>query len=161
MRYLMAALVVLAMTAGMAEATVPFSDTVTLNEHVSWLETVCYQHDISSQIPVGNAVTEATLDVYLTDDQDRGWFGSFEMSMILGEGGVFAVGFPEVGDIEVNVAALDDGILNVGITSLIGDFMAVDSTLYGSSVPVPEPATMVLFAMGGIATAASRFRKKK
>ena len=83
------------------------------------------------------------------------------MSTILGEGGVFAIGFPEVGDIEVNVAALDDGILNVGITSLIGDFIAVDSTLYGSSAPVPEPATMVLFAMGGIATAASRFRKKK
>ena len=40
MKYLIAALVVLAMTAGMAEATVPFSDTVTLDEHVSWLETV-------------------------------------------------------------------------------------------------------------------------
>ena len=84
------------------------------------------------------------------------------MSMVTGEGNVFAIGFPEVADINVDVAALQDGLLRVYVTALAGDFIAIDSTLYGEAAPpVPEPATMVLFGLGGIATAASRFRKKK
>ena len=162
MKHLVGALVVLAMLAGVAEASVEFSQTVTLNEHLSWGETLGYQHDISRWVPEKFIVKEAMLDIDLTDDQDRHWFGSFEMSLVTGEGNIFAIGFPEIADIEIDVASLnDDGILSVYITSLAGDFIAVDSTLSGVANPVPEPATMILFAMGGIATAASRMRKKK
>ena len=162
MKHLMAALVVLVMVAGVAEATpVPFVDYVPLNEHISMWETLLYQHDITDDVPAGYAADQATLAVQLEDDQGRFECWIPEWSFVLAEGGTWTMGFPEVGDIEVNVAALDDGILDVSITSVFGDFRAVDSTLTGTASPVPEPATMVLFAIGGIATAASRFRKKK
>jgi len=161
-KHLIAALVVFAMAAGVAEATpVPFEDVVPLNEHISMWETLCYQHDITDDVPAGYEVTEATLSVQLTDDQGRWEWLIPEWSLVLAEGGTWTMGCPEVGDVEINVAALDDGLLNVSITSLVGDFIAVDSTLAGSAAPVPEPATLALFAMGGIATAATRLRKKK
>ena len=153
-------LVPLVIAAGVAEATpTPFEDIVVLGQDVEPGPSLIYNHDITAYLPAVYIMHEATLNLQLVDDTDD----ELEMSLVIGEGLTTSFGYPEVGEFEVIVAALSDGLMYVTVTSLDGDFHAVDSTLAGSFTTVPEPATMVLFIMGGIATAVTRkkFRKKK
>ncbi len=159
----------LVMAAGVAEATpILFEDFVELNEYMGPGDAFLFMHDINDDLSAEADILQATLSLYLADDQD-GRADEFEVSLVLGEGGVFGFGSPEVGDFEVDVAALDDGFLFVTVSSVAqgdipaGDFLVVNSTLSGVYEPVPEPATLVLFVMGGtvVMFSRNRLRKKK
>jgi len=142
-----------------------FVDEITsINEYVRPCAPYCYTHDITDDVPADAQICNATLSVWISDDcRDLCCFPC-EVSVVIAEGGSWDIGFPDVGTIDIDVAALDDGFLNVCVLSIWGDFVVRESTLsgtYGPCKPVPEPATAVLFAMGIISTAAGRVRRKQ
>jgi len=134
---------------------------------VGWGETVDWTHTYSFEVELPS-ITSANLTLGLMDD--GGCFDMFELAVGWTEGvRKFWIGEVDTGEYSYSLAinGLDDGIYKVFLRSLFGDFyvassrLVIDYTDSGDTgaVPVPEPASMLLFGAGLIGLAGT-FRKK-
>ena len=145
--------------AGFSNAGV-ITDTVEQNVYVGWWDSHTYSHDITDDgFNLGSAVS-GTLSIAVSDDRDSWYeFGGESILFVVEafdfDTGSFSFGSGFFGDLEVNaLAALnDDGMLEVTVASLWGDFYVGDSVL---TVDVPAPSTLVLMSLGLLGLGAVR-----
>jgi len=183
MKHLIAALIVLAITAGtccadyLTIADGDYEDYMEFSMYIRQRDPAFeYTHDVTGVLAEGEILT-ASLEVTFWDDWWDPWYEFLLRERVRvdpeGPGNAQTVSWwwlDTLVETEIDVALLADGLLDVNVRPLRGDFYISDSTLsgtYGGSNysgrndVVPEPATLALFAMGGIATAAARLHKKK
>jgi hypothetical protein len=142
-----------------------------------------YTHDLTNNYdafrPLEDYIDWYSLSVHLYDDQYDGWFSAGEWALIEGAGGgwfgdrsyfdlsgsfsgtVFE-GASLIGWLQLNLT----GTYDVVISSHTGDFMFDSSRLTARGyryVPIPEPGTLALIAIGliGMGVALSRRRNQK
>ena len=136
-------------------ASADIIDVVEQEAFVGWWGSHSYVHDINDDgFELGSA-TGGDLAVSIWDDWDFCLFGCVgEVILFVVEdfdfdtGGIsFGTGF--FGDLEVEaLGALNaDGLLNVTVKSLAGDFYVGDSVLTVYT-RVPEPGTLALLGLG-------------
>jgi hypothetical protein len=147
-----------------------------------------YQHDLTNNadafLPLNDYIEWYSLSVHLYDDQYDGWFNAGEWALIEGAGGgwlgdrayfdlsnSFAgtafEGASLIGWLQLNLT----GTYDVVVSSASGDFMFGSSRLTARGywnterrpMPVPEPGTLALLAIGliGMGVALSRRRNQK
>lgn len=117
----------------------------------------------------GMEIYDFTLTIGVSDDTDR-WYEKDEH--ILLTAGNISNGTWNVGDLSVGWSLLgefdieDDGTLNFWVTSALGDFYLNSAKIVatgddGTTIPTPEPATMMLLGIGllGLVGVKKKFRK--
>ena len=136
------------------------TDTVEQNVYVGWWGSHTYSHDITDDgFSLGSA-NSGTLSIAVSDDRDS-WleFGGESILFVVEafdfDTGSFSFGSGFFGDLEVNAlgALNNDGMLEVTVASLWGDFYVGDSVL---TVDVPTPSTLVLMSLGLLGLGAVR-----
>ena len=131
------------------------TDVVDQYEKVNWLESYSYTHDLTEAdddpFTLGSAIS-GDITLTITDDSKWDWF---ELVLIQIEEfdfdtGGLSLGSTFIGDVEVNaLAAINaNGMLDVTVTSLSGDFYVGNSVLNIVTTDVPEPAVVALFGLG-------------
>lgn len=130
----------------------PIIDIVEQNVFVDWFDSHTYSHDVNDDGFVLGSATGGTLSVTLSDD--GGFFDSSEIAVFIVEAfdfdtGGLTFGSAFIGDLELAaLGALNvDGLLDITIQSVWGDFYVGNSTLtvYTS---IPEPGTLALLGLG-------------
>jgi hypothetical protein len=140
------------------------TDTVAQNQYVGWFDSYSYTHDITDDgFVLGDAI-EGSLTINLYDDGGR--FDLIEIALVIVDGFDFDTGGLTFGssfsnDLEVNalLSLNADGMLDVTIASVFGDFYAGDSILEVVTTSVPEPATAFLLGLSLVGFGASRIRR--
>lgn len=144
------------------------SDTVTQNVFIDWWDTYDYVHDINDDgFDLGSALS-GTLSIQVSDD-GSGWdeFGGDNWEVILftveefdfDTGTInFGSELSFSGDLEVNaLGALNaDGLLDISVTSLWGDFYLGNSVLTVVTSDVPAPSALLLMGLGLLGLGAVR-----
>lgn len=135
------------------------TDTVSQNVKVGWWETYSFSHVLNESgedlFALGSAVS-ASLEIAISDDGGR--FDFWETILVTVEdfdfdtGGILFSATNFINDLEVNaLGALNaDGILDVSVKSLFGDFYVGNSLLTVETldvVAVPEPSILALFGV--------------
>ncbi|WP_196157335.1 PEP-CTERM sorting domain-containing protein [Reinekea sp. G2M2-21] len=163
---LMKKIATLAVTVVFASAAFsnPIVDTISVDEYVGHWQSLDYTHDINDDGFVLGSAVSGTLSISVSDDRDS-WWNSFEAVLFTIEDfdfdtGSFSFGTSFYNDLEVEaLGALNgNGLLDVTITSLWGDFYVGESVLTVVT-NVREPATLALFGFGIAALFAARRRK--
>ncbi|WP_299662495.1 PEP-CTERM sorting domain-containing protein [uncultured Psychromonas sp.] len=147
-------------------------DTVEQNQFVGWLDSHTYQHNLNDGLDQTGSFTLGSafsgfLEVEVTDDKDGFFEGIFPEVMLFTvedfdfDSGAITFNNGFSGALEVNaLGALNaDGLLDIVVSSLLGDFYVGKSTL---TVQVPAPETMLLFglAIAGLAVRRQRQLQK-
>lgn len=151
------------------------TDVVNQSERLGWFDSYSYTHNLNDEgFTLGSAVS-GLLDVEIQDDSDRGWWiWHLELSALNIEGGwVGVTAGNSFNNVQISGQALasinQDGLLDVTIQSLWGDFYVGDSTLtittddglaVGSAAVanVPEPGLLMLLAVGMVGLGVARSR---
>lgn len=148
------------------------TDVVEQNHFVGWWDNYEYQHNLleagDDPFALGSAVS-ASLEIGISDDGGRFDFGETILFVVedfdFDTGGILFSASDFVNELEVNaLASLNaDGILDVSISSLWGDFYVGDSVLTVETtdpVSVPEPSIIALFGLGLIGLGFARKQRK-
>jgi hypothetical protein len=162
-------------------APMTWTDNITLDpsQKLTWGQSLTFNHDITDGVDGFNGILMGGNDI-ITDysillslHDDGGLFDGWEIAWV-DTPGVIADGFYNftassdtfgwsvAGIVDLNTA----GMLDITVTSLLGDFYVDSSVLTangenGCSAPVPEPATMLLFGTGLAGLIGAGRRQKK
>jgi hypothetical protein len=154
--------VVLLAIAGVSSAAI-ITDTIYQSEFVDWGESHSYTHDINDDDFVLGTAVSGNLQVDVSDD--GGFLDLWETILFTVEAFDFDTGTISFGsgfDGELEVIALGelnaDGLLDVTVSSLFGDFYVGDSvlTVVTSDVSVPTPSALLLLSLGLLGLGAVR-----
>ena len=144
----------LGMTFGASAGAATITDTVTQDAYVSFLGSHTYTHDITDWGFVPGSAISGSLQISIYDDaRDRLDFVP-ELVLVIVDSFDFDSGGLTVGNFDnsLGIQALGslnaDGLLQVKVQSLIGDFRVGNSTLSVEVSEVPVPGTLGLLGAG-------------
>ncbi len=144
----------LGMTFGASAGAATITDTVTQDALVNFFGSHTYTHDITDQGFVPGSAISGSLQISIYDDaRDRFDFLP-EVVLVIVDSFDFDSGGLTFGNFDnsLGIQALGslnaDGLLQVKVQSLIGDFRVGDSTLSVEVSEVPVPGTLGLLGAG-------------
>ena len=144
----------LGMTFGASAGAATITDTVTQDAYVSFLGSHTYTHDITDGGFVPGSAISGSLQISIYDDaRDRLDFLP-EVVLVIVDSFDFDSGGLTFGNFDnsLGIQALGslnaDGLLQVKVQSLIGDFRVGNSTLSVEVSEVPVPGTLGLLGAG-------------
>ena len=144
----------LGMTFGASAGAATITDTITQDAYVSFLGSHTYTHDITDGGFVPGSAISGSLQISIYDDaRDRLDFLP-EVVLVIVDSFDFDSGGLTFGNFDnsLGIQALGslnaDGLLQVKVQSLIGDFRVGNSTLSVEVSEVPVPGTLGLLGAG-------------
>ena len=144
----------LGMTFGASAGAATITDTITQDAYVSFLGSHTYTHDITDGGFVPGSAISGSLQISIYDDaRDRLDFVP-ELVLVIVDSFDFDSGGLTFGNFDnsLGIQALGslnaDGLLQVKVQSLIGDFRVGTSTLSVEVSEVPVPGTLGLLGAG-------------
>jgi hypothetical protein len=149
--------------AGITQAGM-ITDTVSQNAFVGWWKSYSYTHDLNDNGFVPGSAVGGSLAVQVSDDGGRFDLGEtilFTVEAFDFDTGGISWGSGFLGDLEVKaLGALNaDGLLDITVTSLWGDFYVGNSVLTvitQDAQSVPTPSVLLLMSLGLLGMGAVR-----